>query len=177
MLPLAVFDESMRQKLDEAARRALNAYQRDTSHVGRGRDHWEARGAASWDSWIGRVLTHQMNNPFTAIPRDAMARVFNGKYSDRGVTAEVSHNRWIGKCECGGCEVVDPEAPLFYCFSCYNDADNGMARVAVFPGDWEIVERVLMARPDPLTRNFVPGETTDKLRAENTLHGLPMGGD
>ena len=177
MLPIMQFDEAFKLKLDEASRRALNAYQRDTSHIGRGRDHWSERNAVSWAAWVERVLMHQMNNPFVVVPKDAMQRVFSGDYSQRPVVAEVSHNRWIAVCECGGCEVVDPEAPLFYCFSCYNIADGGLARSVAFPPDWDQVERVLMVRMDPLTRNFLPGETLDKLRAENMEHGLAGGGD
>ena len=173
MLP---FNDAMKAKLEEASRRVLNAYQRDTSHVGKGRDHWVERGAASWGAWVEKVLLHQMNNPFVALPRDVMARVFSGDYSGQGVVAEISHNRWIAHCECGGCEVVDPEAPLFYCFSCYNIADDGKARIATFPDDWDAIEQALMARSDPLTRNFVPGETASRLVAENIEHGLVGGG-
>ena len=50
------------------------------------------------------------------------------------VKARVDHNRWIADCECGGAEYVDPDEPIFFCFSCDNMAFNNMLRPVIFPG-------------------------------------------
>lgn len=59
-------------------------------------------------------------------------RVAEGVSGDP-VTARVDHGRWIADCECRGAEYVDPEEPMFWCFSCQNLANGGKARPVKFP--------------------------------------------
>ena len=56
-----------------------------------------------------------------------------GDVCEFAVDARVDHNRWIADCECGGAEYVDPDEPIFFCFSCNNLAFNGKLRPVVFP--------------------------------------------
>jgi len=58
------------------------------------------------------------------------------------------------------------------CPDCFNaDVGRRWRRVA-WPPDASAVERVLLARPDPATRNWT-GEPLEQLRAENAERGLP----
>jgi hypothetical protein len=88
------------------------------------------------------------------------------------VHAYVNGNRWGASCECGGFDVVDPDDPRFYCVNCYNVISDGRARMVAFPKDHPQIERVMRARPDPLTRSSRPGETVKLLMAENLEHGV-----
>lgn len=162
----------------------LQPYQRRAgARVARGRDHWEAvagkRGGTRQD-FLETVLRQRG-------ARQLMQMV-NRTSRGKPVCARVAHNRWIGDCECGGAEVVDPDAgDSFYCLSCYNEVNSHLPRPLEFPADWEDVEDVLSARPDPTTRNYTPeeavlanpnlghlqAETVSMLEAENVLHGIP----
>jgi hypothetical protein len=74
--------------------------------------------------------------------------------------------------------VVDPGQPDqgFFCFGCYNIIHTGLPRRVTYPVD-EVrgrVEALLLARPDPSTRNWLPSETVEDLAIENIAHGLPV---
>jgi hypothetical protein len=43
---------------------------------------------------------------------------------------------------------------------------------AVWPADRVEIERILMERPDPFNRNWLPGETLHDLLGENITHGI-----
>lgn len=109
------------------------------------------------------------------------------------VYAQVNFGQWVAQCECGGAESVDPDDPIFYCFSCGNYANHGKPRSVIFPSKKDVkqIEEVLLRRPviikrganeidrilnaEPaiidkygvLSRSWVPGETVDNLRREN----------
>jgi hypothetical protein len=63
------------------------------------------------------------------------------------VQARVDHGRWGANCECGGAEYVDPDDPVFYCFSCGNASANGKLRPVQFPSNKEDIELILLERP------------------------------
>lgn len=112
------------------------------------------------------------------------------------VLAEVNYGRWIARCECGGAEMVDPDEPIFYCFSCGNGNTRGRPRAVTFPDNIEEIERLLLERPleyggganeidrvfmaRPLEgvvdgqivvmhRSWKPGESLDELRRQNDM--------
>lgn len=114
------------------------------------------------------------------------------------VYARIWQGQWIADCECNGASFVDPDEPIFFCFSCVNRANEFKPRPVVFPADWKQIEetlllrpvddmvgitdleRVAMARavvyidqndgqgPKPLCRSWVPGETLEDLLAQQT---------
>ena len=88
------------------------------------------------------------------------------------VLARVRQGRWIGLCECGGAERVDPGERTFYCFGCGNEDARGDLRPVVFPHDYPDIEAALSVRPYPINRNWEPGETVGDLLEENREHGL-----
>lgn len=81
--------------------------------------------------------------------------------------------RWIADCpDCkaagvSSAEYVWIDRPLFFCATCGNRDVGGRWRRVVLPAERRDIERLLLARPDPATRVWTPGETLDRLRAEN----------
>lgn len=88
----------------------------------------------------------------------------------RGVTyARVNWSRWIADCPnpfCTSALAVAREQPWFACLDCDATAE------IVWPRYCEDVERLLVMRPDPITRNWEPGETLQDLYRENAEHGI-----
>jgi hypothetical protein len=101
------------------------------------------------------------------------------------VEARIDHGRWIADCDqCGGAEYVDPDNPLFYCFSCRNKAHKGAARPVIFPVNREEIDAALLERKViehggdtetekalrhvsvGLPRSWTPGETPLDLREQ-----------
>jgi hypothetical protein len=84
--------------------------------------------------------------------------------------------RWIATCpDCGGAEYVWMDDPRFYCVSCRNASIDGLWRPLRVPAEREAIEAALMARPDPTTRHWLPGESVDDLLDENREHGIEVG--
>lgn len=91
--------------------------------------------------------------------------------------------RWVARCElvyddpddpCRNAEIVDPDQPRFFCTWCGNRAAAGLYRWVRFPLDREDGEAVLLARPQPRTRNWERGQTVDELVAENDANDDPV---
>lgn len=89
------------------------------------------------------------------------------------VMAEVVRSDWRVKCPfCAGAQVIEPGEP-FFCVDCLMQANGFRPMRVTWPENRDDIERVLLHRPDPLTRNWLPGqgETVDLLRLENQQHG------
>jgi hypothetical protein len=107
------------------------------------------------------------------------------------IWARVYQGQWIADCECAGASFVDPDFPVFFCFSCGNRANDGRVRPVLFPPDRAQIEAALLERPvddlrgltdaeravlaqplihvmgkGGLARNWLPGETLDDLHAQ-----------
>lgn len=82
--------------------------------------------------------------------------------------ADWSH--WVARC--GACRpgagLLQRFAPNFQCDFC------GAVTEVIWPAESIVagVERLLMMRPDPSTRNWKPGETLSDLVVENAVHGI-----
>lgn len=65
------------------------------------------------------------------------------------VLARIELGQWIADCECGGAEFVDPDEPIFFCFSCGNRANDNVPRPVTFPppAERQIIERLVLERP------------------------------
>lgn len=65
------------------------------------------------------------------------------------VVARIWQGQWIADCECGGASFVDPDEPVFFCFSCGNRAHGQTLRPVQFPPEDERkeIERLLLLRP------------------------------
>lgn len=83
--------------------------------------------------------------------------------------AYANWSRWVARCGlCPGAEQLQPCTPHFKCVEC------GTVTEVIWPTEDMVVgvERLLMMRPDPSTRNWHPGETLHDLMWENGEHGL-----
>ena len=88
------------------------------------------------------------------------------RQSKTPVYAYVSEGRWVADCdECNGAEFVVEDREMV-CGTC------GAVSDVVWPDDVAGIELVLNRRQKMNTRNFLPGETVDMLRAENKQHGV-----
>lgn len=86
--------------------------------------------------------------------------------------ARANYGRWVVDCPrrrpfvCRDALQAVPGQPVFVCPTCDTVAD------IVWPQDVAMIEELLMARPDPATRNWEPGESTTWLLTENLAHGV-----
>lgn len=96
------------------------------------------------------------------------------------VMAEVVRSSWRVMCPfCpGGLWAEPPTSDLpdgepFFCVDCLMQANAFRPMRVIWPVDRLQIERVLLLRPDPLTRNWLPGrgETLEVLQFENKQHG------
>lgn len=83
--------------------------------------------------------------------------------------AEANWGRWVARCPsryCRSAMQLQRWQPVFRCAECGTGAD------VVWPSFAEDAELLLMMRPDPTTRNWVPGEDLHDLLRENLEHGI-----
>lgn len=83
--------------------------------------------------------------------------------------ARANWGRWIADCPspfCLSALQLQRHQPWYVCPDC------GEAGEIVWPEHLEDVERLLMMRPDPFTRNWEPGESLQDLYLENLDHGI-----
>lgn len=92
------------------------------------------------------------------------------------VQAEVNHGRWIVRCPwCNGAEGADRADRYFYCLGCQNVLAGGKRVPVRFPSAANELETLLARRPGEASRNWLPGQTLDEIRAENLEHGIGIG--
>lgn len=83
--------------------------------------------------------------------------------------AEANWGRWVCRCpspHCRSALQLHLFEPVFRCWECGTSAD------VAWPPFAEDVETLLMMRPDPTTRNWLPGEDLHDLLTENAAHGV-----
>jgi len=91
------------------------------------------------------------------------------------IHAEIARSNWRVCCTtCREAIVIEPGLP-FFCPNCLMQANGGYAMRVIWPAERAQIEAVLLARPVPEHRNWLPGETVAMLIAENLAHGLPPG--
>jgi len=83
--------------------------------------------------------------------------------------ARCNWSRWICDCPspfCLSALQMVPGQMLFRCYECDTEAE------VVWPAMVAEIERLLIMRPDPFSRNWDWGETLHDLLNENMLHGV-----
>jgi hypothetical protein len=102
--------------------------------------------------------------------------------TDLVAVAYLNHGRWVAHCPRPGCTNAEgfgridggPVGGLTAgCFECRADFGGcGLICGVVWPPEIAYIEQLVMCRPAPVTRNWLPGETLHDLLRENLLHGL-----
>lgn len=101
--------------------------------------------------------------------RKALGKMTNksireGKAIGKPVSAFVDYGRWVAQCECNGAEIVDPDVPEFFCFSCGNESNGGRLRPVIFPNEIKEIEKQLLSVKDTAFRYWKADESMDKLK-------------
>ena len=84
------------------------------------------------------------------------------------IKARVNLGRWIVDCECNSASFAFDEG-IFMCMTCCNAKQKHQYRRLIFPKNRKAIEMELIQRPEP-NRNWYPGESISKLKAENVEH-------
>ncbi len=88
------------------------------------------------------------------------------------VHAEIVRSSWRVSCPfCSGAMVIEPNE-LYYCPDCVMQANEFRPMTVIWPKNRRAIESVLLKRPDPMRRNWLPHETIKDLRRENKEHGI-----
>jgi hypothetical protein len=83
--------------------------------------------------------------------------------------ARVNWSRWVADCpspHCASALQLYRDQPWFTCLDC------GEVSEIEWPDMIEEIERILLMRPNPFTRNWEPGETLNDLYEQNLEHGV-----
>lgn len=123
------------------------------------------------------LLYQQVGGYRRVIERETLARwgvapKWTTKSGTPSLPAWVCRSDWVVTCDVCREQVAIEPGELFFCPSCLNASHDGYARRVTFPKQKESIERILVLRPDPNTRNWLPGETLKDLEAENAAHGV-----
>lgn len=102
------------------------------------------------------------------LPAMAENLVKENGYGKEETPARVNWGRWIWDCECGGSEFAFDEG-WGMCRNCFNGWIKHKYRPVLFPRNRKAIELLLINRPLE-NRNWFPGESLEKLRAENKEH-------
>lgn len=86
--------------------------------------------------------------------------------------AEANWGRWIARCPAGLCTNAVQVHRWQQRFECAGTGACGWTAPMVWPADPEAIEVLLAVRPDPKTRNWLPGETLQHLLFENAQHDV-----
>ena len=84
------------------------------------------------------------------------------------MNAYVNHGRWVVDCPepyCGGAGLAET---VLVCENCKRVTQ------VVWPTNRTDIDRALVPRPVPQTRNWTPGETVEDLLKENEAHGVDI---
>jgi hypothetical protein len=85
------------------------------------------------------------------------------------VPAFVNAGRWLVRCACGDAPMAHPDWPEVRCFNC-----GAIGGHVIWPAERADIERVLLARPRAVNRNWMPGESVEDLQRENRDHGMAV---
>lgn len=87
------------------------------------------------------------------------------------VQAFITNAVWYAHCPgCGAPIIVDDREPVLFCPDCFCAANEGHPYRVDFVRKTE-VEELFAKRRDPRTRNWLPGESFEDLRAEQESMG------
>lgn len=94
----------------------------------------------------------------------------------------LSHGQWVARCPRQGCHNAEKagrcddgttgglDGGRFYCRESHGGC--GFTCAADWPPNVHNIEKLVMSRPVPASRNWLPGEDLHDLLGENIAHGL-----
>lgn len=128
--------------------------------------------AGGYLRWIEREVRMGWNRP--DLPLGEQVRP---NWVVRGhVYATVNSGSWAATCPfCNNPQIVDRNLP-FFCTICAMLGNEFRAMEVIFPPDRDVIEAILILRPDPYTWCYDFGETPAQLQAQNIEHGVPAFG-
>ncbi len=86
--------------------------------------------------------------------------------------AYILRSSWVVGCPfCSDTHFTYYQA-TFFCPSCLMGENSGKAVRVYFPKEWEEIQDTLVARPNPMNRNWLINETLKDLLFENEIHGV-----
>ena len=92
------------------------------------------------------------------------------RIAGESVKARIIRSDWVAQCpDCDGGQIIEPGDP-FICVTCQNVKNGGKARTIEMPPNREAIEKVLLRRINPRTRNWKDGECVQGLLIENIQH-------
>lgn len=166
--------ELSKHQISRALQKRIAPYQlRYYDRLTSGKDHWDWFATYESDRIEFIVRQVQKRPPSGQI----MSRITSNKVKGDEVRAFILDGRWIARCDvCGGQEVVDPEDPVFVCLNpaCFNIANSHYPRPVKFPRErrMKAIAKRLLARPNPINRNWLLHELSSDLEQENVIHGV-----
>lgn len=90
--------------------------------------------------------------------------------SEEAASAAVNHGRWVAACFwCGTGMLTRPDWGIAGCAECGAFYPKGKVR---FPTNHAEIQEVLCRRPVRSTQSWLPTESIDDLRRENSAHGV-----
>lgn len=88
------------------------------------------------------------------------------------IPAIIARNNWAVVCPyCNDAFLYEPGFD-FFCRTCLMQGNDGQAQPVAMPANRVALETTLELRPNPFTRNWIPGETVEDLRNENARRGI-----
>ena len=108
------------------------------------------------------MIVRQLNG----LMKPELIPLATGKPVGKPVMAVVNHSRWVARCDyCGSASAVN-SGGSFFCMTCLNIKNDNKPRPLVFPKEAKAIEVQLLKREKPMNRNWLPGETINKLIRE-----------
>lgn len=101
----------------------------------------------------------------------------SGALCDQSVVPYINHGGWKITCPtCSSAQLAHRTTRRLWCENCLNQEHAALWLSVVWPPDAMVrdIERVLLLRPDPATRNWRSPETVEGLADENRAHGYVM---
>ena len=142
----------------------------------------------SIETYLSKMISRGNKSESTALHQPVMSAWWKlknatepqGVNEEFTVSGRVYCSEWIADCKfCPNAMPISIKDPRFFCSHgrCSNGGNNGADGAAVrivLPEPLMImkIEALLVLRPQPMTRNWNPGETVVDLISENAAHGI-----
>lgn len=88
--------------------------------------------------------------------------------------AEANWGQWKARCPRLWCTNAMPIDRGQEQFACLGPDSCGWTGEVAWPPDPDAIETLLLMRPVPRTRNWLPGESLEDLLQENVAHGIEL---